>query len=208
MGKLRLPAFHDIARLVGSDVDETEANLYEYYANPDGAPFNYQRARKFARFAFGRMLPLQQILDSCQNERTDQGRKSNEEVLRRLWNVSEGRAVRTYELGARWLAIRKDLRIRVQLPFYFVESGSACTFWLQPRKTYALDLGDLGLLASMVKLAVLVDDFQDVDFEVCDMSSAAAGRPRETTTYRLGSFDVLSEEQTRAKLQLLAIAYD
>ncbi len=109
-----------------------------------------------SHFAFARLLPLQQILDACKRERTQQGWRSNETVLRLLWE--QGRSVQTFELGPKYLDIRKDLRIRVALPFYFVENGKACAFWLQPRKTYALDVGQLALLASMVKMAVLRDD--------------------------------------------------
>lgn len=125
-----------------------------------------------------------------------------------LWEIAKGRSVQTYELAPRFLAIRRDLTIRVALPFYFVENGKASAFWLQPRKHYALNLGELGLLASMVKLAVLVDDFRDLDFEVCDMSAPAADQDREPTIYNLDSFNILSEAQTAEKMQLLAIAYD
>lgn len=208
MSKLRLPAFHDIARLIGRDANETEAKLYEYYANPYGAFFNYRCARNLARYAFGRMLPLQQILDGCRRERTEQGRSCNEEVIKLLWEITKGRSVQTYELAPRFLAIRRDLNIRVALPFYFVENGKASAFWLQPRKFYALSVGELGLLASMVKLAVLVDDFRDLDFEVCDMSAPAAGQDRKPTIYHLDSFNILSETETSEKLQLLTIAYD
>lgn len=208
MSKLRLPAFHDIARLIGRDANETEAKLYEYYANPYGAFFNYRCARSLARYAFGHMAPLQQIIDGCRRERTQQGRSCNEEVVKLLWEITDGRAVRTYELAPKVLSIRRDLQIRVSLPFYFVENQKASAFWLQPRKFYALNLGELGLLASIVKLAVLVDDFRELDFEVCDMSAPAAGQGRRPTIYGLDSFNVLSEAETKEKLQLLAIAYD
>jgi hypothetical protein len=116
--------------------------------------------------------------------------------------------VQTYEIAPRFLAIRKDLNIRVALPFYFVEDGKASAFWLQPRKEYALNVGQLALLASMVKLAILVDDFRDVGLEVCDMSAPARGKDRKPSIYTLDSFKILSEGETRDKLQLLAIAYD
>ena len=206
MSRLRLPAFHDIARIIGRDEAETEAKLFNHLTNPDSAPFNYRCARTLSHFAFARLLPLQQILDGCKRERTQQGKRSNETVLRILWE--KGRSVRTFELAPRFLDIRKDLRIRVALPFYFVENGKACAFWLQPRKAYAFDLGQLALLASMVKTAVLRDDFRDVDFEMHDMSAPAKGKEREHTVYHLDSFSILSEAETREKLQLLAVAYD
>jgi hypothetical protein len=208
MSKLRTPAFHDIARLIGRDADETEAKLYEHYANPYGAFFNYRCARTLCRYAFGRMLPLQQILDGCRRERTAQGKSCNSEVIQLLWDMTAHRSVQTYELAPRFLTIRKDLNIRVSLPFYFVEDGKANTFWLQPRKFYALSVGELALLASMVKLTFLVDDFRDLGFEVCDMSAPAAGKDRQPNTYHLESFRVLSESETRDKLQLFAIAFD
>jgi hypothetical protein len=208
MSKLRLPAFHDIARVIGRDADETEAKLYEFYVNPNAAPFNYRYARTFSRYAFARAVPLTQILAGCRRERTKQGKLSNEEVLSLLWNLVAGRNVRTYSLAPQFLDIRKDLRISVALPFYFVENGMPCGFWLQPRKEYALSHGALGLLASIVKLAVLKDDFKELDFEVCDMSAPAKGADRKPTIYRLDSFSILSEAETREKLQLLAVAYD
>lgn len=205
---LRLPAFHDCARLIGRDADETEAKLYDYYVNPYSAFFNYRCARSLARYAFGRMLPLQQILDGCKRERTAVGRGCNEEVIKLLWEMSKGRSVQTYPFAPRLLHIRKDLSIRIALPFYFVENGLAAAFWLQPRKGYSPNVGELALLASMVKLTVLVDDFKDLDFEVCDMSAPAANSERKPTIYRLDSFRLLSEAETREKLQLLAIARD
>jgi hypothetical protein len=208
MSKLRPPAFHDIARLIGRDADETEAKLYEYYANPYGAFFNYRCARAFCRFAFGRMLTLDQILEACRRERTEQGKSCNAEVISLLWNMSAHRSVRTYELAPKFLTIRKDLNIRVAPPFYFVEGDKAYVFWLQPRKTYALNLAELGLLASMVKVTFLRDDFREVGFEVCDMSAPALGKARQPNTYHLESFNILSEAETREKLQLFAIAYD
>jgi hypothetical protein len=53
-----------------------------------------------------------------------------------------------------------------------------------------------------------VDDFRDVDFEVCDMSAPAKGQDRKPTIYHLDSFDILSEAETAEKLQLIAVAYD
>ena len=53
--------------------------------------------------------------------------------------------------------------------------------------------GELALLASMVKLAILRDDFRDVGFELCDMSAPALGKDRRPTTYTLDSFRILSE---------------
>src|ERR1051326_3669608 len=122
MSKLRLPAFHDVARVIGRDEAETEARLYEYYANPYGAPFNYRRARALSPFAFARAAPLEQILVGCNQERTKQGQESNKTVLRMLWEMVEGRSVRTYSFAPKFLTIRRDLAIRVSLPFYFIEN--------------------------------------------------------------------------------------
>jgi hypothetical protein len=208
VSKLRPPAFHDIARLVGRDVDETEVKLYKYYTNPDRAFFNYRCARSYSRLAFGRLLQLEQILAGCELEHTKQGRSSNSEVTRLVWDMNSHRTVQTYELAPKYLTIRKDLDIRVAPPFYFVENGLASVFWLQPRKTYALSVGELGFLASMVKLTYLVDDFRDVGFEVLDLSAPALNKPRKPTRYDLASFRILSEEETRGKLLLFATAYD
>jgi hypothetical protein len=208
MSKLRLPAFYDIARLIGRDADETEARLYNYYVNPDAAFFNYRYARTSCRFAFGRMLSLEQILGGCKREKTEQGRTCNSEVLRLLWGMTHGRRVHTYELAAKYLTIRKDLHIRVAPPFYFVEDGKASIFWFQPRKSYALSLGDFALLASIIKLTYLVDDFSDVGLEICDLSSPAKNKGRMPTTYTLDSFRILTEGETRERLRLLVIAYD
>lgn len=207
MSKLRPPAFHDIARMIGRDADETEANLYSYYTNPFGAFFNYRRSQVLSRFAFGRMLPLEQILQGCQAERTEQGKNCNTEVLRLLWERSANRSVKVFTLAPKYLNIRKDLNIRVSPPFYFVEGEKAYVFWLQPRKGFAYNVGQLGLLASMVKATFLRDDFREVGFELCDMSGPE-GKDREPHTYHLESLNIISEDETREKLQLFAIAYD
>jgi hypothetical protein len=154
------------------------------------------------------MVPLAHLLAGCYDEHTRQGQNSNSEVLQLLWDMAAHRTVQTYELAPKLLAIRKDLSIRVAPPFYFVEGTTAYVFWLQPRKNYALDLAALNLLSSIVKATFLVDDFRDVGFEVCDMSAPALGRDRNPTIYHLESFNIMAESETRAKLQLFALAYD
>lgn len=208
MTMLRPPAFHDIARIIGRDVIETEARLEQYYTDAFSAPFNYQRAVRLSRFALSRGVPLHSLLEGCNAEPTDQGKQSNAEVLSLLWHLSANRTVRTFELAPKPLAIRSDLRISVAPPFYFVEREQAYVYWLQPRKSYALDGDALALLASIVKSTFLVDDFRNVGFEVCDMSAPDPKLPREPRVFHLESFNIMSEEETQVKLQFFASAYD
>jgi hypothetical protein len=208
MSKLRVPALPDFLRVIGRDAHETEAKLYYYYANQQAASFNYVRASSLSRFAFEHNVALDQILDACEQEKTKQGKKSNADVLRLLWDSAAGRSVRTYKMGPKYLAIRRDLKIRVAPAFYFVEDGKANEFWLQPRKTYALDHFALALLASIVKATFLVDDFESVGFEVCDMSAPTPRDERKLTTYSLNSFRIMDEQELAEKFQFFASAYD
>ncbi len=207
MKKLRVPAAQDIVRIIGSSDAETEQRLYAYYTDPSGGYFSYRPAHTLCRFAFGRTLPLEQILAGCHRVRNKQGLRSNVEVLSLLWNLSKERSVRTYELRPQKLHLRRDLSIRVSPPFLFVENDKGSLFWLQPRKGHAHSLSELGLLAAIVRATYLVGDLRDVGFEVCDLS-APLGKLRNPRTYTLESLRVPSEPEVQENLQCFARAYD
>lgn len=207
MKRLKIPAAQDVVRLIGPDDAETERRLHGFLTDPSGGFFSYRPAHTLCRYAFGHALPLGRILDGCHRVRNKQGRTSNSEVLRLLWNLSEKRSVTTHELKPKKLDLRKDLSIKVAPPFYFVENGKAYVFWLQPRKGHAHSLAELGLLASIVKVTYLVDDWEDVGFEVCDLSAPILGGKRDPRTYHLESFSLHSETEVHEALQRFARAY-
>ncbi len=206
MSKLKLPAVQDIARLIGVNDDDTEQRLHAYYTAQTIAGFNYGAAQRLCRYAFAHMMPLTSILEGCKSG-GPVGVRSNADVLRLVWDATTNRSVVTYGLKPKMLALRRDLVTVVAPPFYFVEDGKAYVYWLQPRKGHALSLGELSLLASMVKATFLVDDFQNVGFEVCDLSANSEG-DREARTYHLESFQIVPEAEIAEKLQGFARAYD
>jgi hypothetical protein len=103
--------------------------------------------------------------------------------------------------------LRKDLSIRVAPPFAFVENGRPSVFWFQPRKGHALSFSEIALLASIMKATYLVDDYEGVGFEICDLS-APDGKRREPRIYTLSDFDLLPEAEVAERLQRFARAFD
>lgn len=209
MKKLTVPGAQDIVRIIGSNDLETERNLFSFYTDPSGGFFSYRLSHGLCRHAYGRTLPLQQILAGCERLHNKQGRNCNKEILRLVWDLAAGRPIYTSELPTKTLVLRKDLSIRVAPAFYYVESRRASAFYLQPRKDrkYALSLAQMGLLASIMKATYLVDDFEGVGFEICDLS-APPGQDRQPRIFTLKDFNLLSEAEVNELLQRFARAYD
>lgn len=207
MKRLTVPAAQDIVRIVGPSDPTTEQNLLSFYTDPSGGYFSYRIAHGLCRHAFGHTLPLAQILAGCIRLRNKQSLTSNTEVLRLLWDLSDKRSVFTYELPVKRLTLRKDLSIKVSPPFAFVEDGKPSVFWFQPRKTHALSFSEMSFLASILKATYLVDDYEGVGFEICDLS-APLGKKREPRAYTLSDFDLLPEAEVHERLQRFARAYD
>ena len=207
MKHLQIPPAQDIARIVCPTLPETERRLTEYYMASTGV-FNYSLAQNLSPIVFAHSVPLDQALKACEQQRTDIGAKQNAEVLRLIWDAGESRTVRAYDLRPKVFRIRKDIEIKVAPPFYFVEHDQAHVFWLQPRKTHALSDLQLGLLASIIRHTFLVDDFENVGFEVLDLSVFPGTKYRAARTFRLDSLVLVSDSEVHTLLQQFATAFD
>jgi hypothetical protein len=207
MSKLTVPAAQDIVRLVGPTDLATKQNLFSFFTDPSAGFFSYRVAHGLCRHAFAHTVPLEQILAGCDRIRHPQGVSSNVEVLRLLWAVTQKRSVTTFELPVKRLMLRKDLSIRVAPPFAFVENGRPSVFWFQPRKGHALSFSEIAFLASILKATYLVDDYEGVGFEICDLS-APDGKNRDPRVYTLTDFDLLPEAEVLERLQRFARAFD
>ena len=207
---LTVPAAQDIVRIIGPTDLETEQNLLSYYTDPSGGFFSYRAAHGLSRFAFSHTLPLAQILAGCEGMRNKQGVVCNSEVLSLIWELAKKRSViSSYELPIKRLPLRRDLSVKVAPPFAFVEHDKASVFWLQPRKWHALSVGEMAFLASILKATYLVDDYEGVGFEICDLSAIASlSGKRVPRTYTLDDFDLLPEAEVQERLQRFARAFD
>src|SRR4051812_33755825 len=98
MKKLTIPGAQDIVRIIGSNDLETEKNLFAFYTDPGGGFFSYRLSHGLCRHAFGRTVPLPQILAGCDRLHNKQGRSCNKEVLKLVWGLGAGRAISAHEL--------------------------------------------------------------------------------------------------------------
>lgn len=207
MNRLTVPAAQDIVRIIGPTDLATKQNLHSFYVDPSGGFFSYRVAQTLCRHAFGHTVPIEQILAGVTRVRNKQGFMSNVEVLNLLWDLSKGRRVLTQELPVKRLSLRNDLSMRVAPPFLFVENNRPSVFWFQPRKTHCLSFAETAFLASLIKATYLIDDYEGVGFEICDLG-APDGKKREPRIYTLNDFDLLPEGEVQERLQRFARAYD
>jgi len=207
MKRLNIPPIQDISRIVGATDKETLAALIKYYS-ADAGSFNYSLSQKISRFVFARETTLDMAYQACARERTEAGRNQNQEVLKLVWDAGSERRIRSYEVAPKVFSIRQDLQIKVSPSFYFVENNRANVFWLQPRRHFALNNTQLGLLASILRMTFLIDDFQDVGLELLDLSVTEGNKERQMRTLPLDSFPLLQLSEVEVLLQRFARAYD
>lgn len=207
MKRLNIPSVQDVSRIIGPSDSETVDALIKYYDGTAGN-FNYSLSQKIARFVFTHQTTQEMYLQACVRERSKAGRAQNAEVLNFVWHAGAVRKSTSYELKPKVFPIRQDIQIKVNPAFYFVENRKANIFWLQPRRRFALNDTQLGLLASIIRMSYLVDDFQEVGLNLLDLSVPEGSTEREMKMFQLDSLPLVSIAETEALLQRFARAYD
>jgi hypothetical protein len=205
--RLSVPPLQDISRIIAPTDRETTAALIEYYDSEAGV-FNYSLSQKIARYVFAHETTLDMAYQACAKERTETGRTQNREVLELVWQAGSARKLTPYDVKPKVFSIRKDLQIKVSPAFYFVENRKANVFWLQPRRRYALNDVQLGLLASILKLTYLVDDFESVGLELLDLSVPEGEKSRGSRTFQLDTLPMIPLSEVETLLQSFARAFD
>lgn len=133
------------------------------------------------------------------------GRKANREVALLLRNHATGRSFKCHDLKPRRVALSAEHSITVSPGFYFVEQGTVKIFWLQPRKTYALSLPQMGILNGLLRLSHFRDDFEHAELELLDMS--AVDGVRVPKAFARTDLPIPSEDELSVGLEHLLRAY-
>lgn len=206
MQNLRIPYVQDVARLTRPTVEETIVELIKHY---QGSPvFNYQTVCKICRPLFSGNLTLNAAIQACMTRGSPLGRKFNADVAAYVWESSQDRNTMCFDVSPRDYAIRSDIRIGVAPLFYFVENGKVYFYWLQPRRGHNLNKEQLGVLGSIIKSTFIVDDFEQADIEILDLSAPPGSRERTVQIHTLSNLPILAPDALEAKLSIFAQAYD
>jgi len=203
----RLPAAHDIARLVRPTVHETVLALVQHYSTPPGY-FSYAPFHRLApRIATGGLSRLQAVR-ICELAATDQGRKPNGEVAGLMWDAFAGRESMAFQLTPRDFFVRKELAIPIRPVCYFVERGRPTVLFVQPRKRFGLSITEHGIAASLAKSCFVVDDFEAADIEILDLSVPTGAKQRHPRTFRLSDLALLDDVELAKLMGVFVEAHD
>jgi hypothetical protein len=207
----RLPSAQDSARLIKPTYPETLGALEEHYRRPL-IGWSYNKVRALSRALFSGELSATAvesmfIAPPKEDSRSPKsiGRKANKEVAHLVRQHAVGRSFQCYDLKARKVALSVEHALTVNPGFYFVEYGVVKIFWLQPRRTYALTLAQMGLLNGLLQLSHFRDDFEEAELELLDLSAIEGVR----TPQAFGRADLpkLTDDELRMGLEHLLRAY-
>ncbi len=205
-----LPSAVDAARIIDEDESVVERRLREYYkaARP---PWNYNWVKRVSKNIYSGDLAVA-AFRSALEQRTRKGKvragiEPNVDVALLLRKHSEGRVFQCFDIKPRKVFISRQYSLMLNPPFYFVEGGIVKIFWLQPRKQYALNDHQAGVLGSLLRLSHFRDDFSDAKLELFD-ASAPDATTREPRKLGLDDLPRISEEELTSSLRALLIAYE
>ncbi|MBP0492780.1 hypothetical protein [Roseomonas indoligenes] len=171
-------------------------------------PWNYQKSRDLAPYAFERKVPLTALRAACLSIPTETGRSANWEVVQMVRAASAGREVRCHATPDGLFRVRRDLAIRVAANFYFVEGERTKILWLQPRRGYALNEAQLGMFGALARMALLVEHFETAELEILDLSAPEPKAARVSRILHLSDLPAVSDDDVEAAIQRVVSAYD
>ncbi len=201
-----LPPCHDLVRLIRPTQPATKDALLEHLIRSPGF-FSYELARRVSPRAFAGGLSLSALKQACDTIANTVGRKSNWEAVQAVQLSGAGRNVQCHPMQHGRLKVRKDLSVRVAADFYFVENGKVRVFWLQPRRCYALDFGQLALFGALIRMTLLTGDFENAGLELLDIS-APDGKVRENRTFTLDDLPHIEDRTVEEGIARVVAAYD
>jgi len=209
MTQLPIPPITDLARADGETLDQVISWLIEYY-DTTGAPFNYLSGTRAIKQGYKGYHSLPPLIAGCAKEKTEQGRKSNSEIVELAAPISFGRATRVFDLPRRQFQFGRDLRAGYRIPFFFVEDKTVKLYYLQPRKSCNLTYDQLCMVATIHKRYLLDTEFfgQPADVEYVDVSADPTTKARVVRQYSLSSLALWSDKRLADRLTLIADALE
>ena len=209
MSKLPIPPVPDLARVRGESRDEVISWFKEYYETK-GAFFNYMCATRTVKHSYKGFHIIGQLLSACDLEKTEQGKKSNREVVEYAAPLAFGRSMQVVDLPRRQFAFGRDRYSPYRIPFFFVENGIVKLYYLQPRKGYVLTYDQMCMVATIHKKFLLDTEFfgQNTDVEYVDLSAVPGTKERVLHQYKIDDLELWSEKRLADRLTLISEALD
>ena len=206
---LPTPPVPELARLKGQTKDELISSLVKYY-NTDSAPFNYRSGTRSIKASYRGLHSLKVLLAGCEKEPTEQGRKSNLEIVEYAAPLAFGRKTQVFDLPRRQFAFGRNLSSPYRVPFFFVENKIVKLYYIQPSKGCGLTYDELCMVATIFKRYLLDSEFfdQPTDVEFVDLSAARGTKVRCLRDYSLSELQLWSDERLANRLTLIADALD
>lgn len=204
-----IPPLTELAAAHGETKDELISFFLAYYDRPS-ASFNYLTSTRLVKQAYRGFRDISQLVESCGCEKTKQGLKSNQDIVRLGAPVAFDRTMQVFDLPRRQFAFGRDLRTGFRVPFFFVENGIVKLYFLQPRKGLSLSPDQMAMIAKIHKRFLLDTEFfgQQTDLEYVDLSADGGTGERAVTRYSMRSLELWSEKRLSDRLTMIAEALD
>lgn len=206
MSYSRLPSLPHVAKSIRPTVEGTVKQLHRLDAGTP--PFSYDLSWRLAFPLYSGAVSLEAALEACRRIRVPLGARCNAEVVEILWRDAQRASYFCHPLKDRLFPIRRDLVIPVRPRFYFVKDGAVHLFWLQPWKTFDLTEEQLGLLASVIRQAFAVDDFEGARLYLLDTSADEEDGQRSPQVFGFDELPMLGDDALKAAFDRFAAAYD
>jgi hypothetical protein len=216
----KLPDLHDLVRLWEPTFEKTVEQVELHLTRPI-PNLSYRFARSNCQTAFSHAVSLEALKQGCQRLRLDNERKINLEVVEHLWHLGSGRNVQCYSIDDKRLnlppglvRLRKDVVIRVRANFIYLENRNPKYFWTQPRRGFALNESQLGLMGSALRHTLLRDDdvfgpgYNLTDLEIFDLSVPPGLKECVPRVRSLNSLPLVVKSDIEAVLQRVVDAFD
>jgi len=209
MTKLPTPSVPELALATGSSIDEIASYFRSYYEKKI-PPFNYVSSTKIIKSAYRGLHNESQLLAGCLGEKTKQGLKSNQDVVRLAAPLAFGRATHVVDLSRKQFQFGRELRSGYRIPFFFVENGKIILYFLQPRKRVNFSVDQLSMIATIHKRYLLDSEFygQSTDIEYIDVSATGDDDERTVKCYRLSDLELWPEKRLADRLTMIAKALE
>jgi hypothetical protein len=206
MKRIPIPPAHDLVRFPASSAEDM-AKAYRRWLLGGPAAFSNDPARKAARFALTRELPLDLLLRSVRQASRPLGREANAEIIESIWSYHVARQISTHEAPHWRFDFLAGFGVKIAANLLAVEDGKASMFWLQTRRRAAPSLKQLGMLQRLFLLKVRDSDYENVGLTILDVGQLIEGGGRIVKQYMIGDLPMPTEDEARVMLQTFADAH-
>lgn len=192
--------------MIRPTVRETIEALKAYYSQR-GIGFSYNIFRRIARAICSGQLTQQSITDACNKRCKPVGLPHNLEVSLAFWRQIKDVNLLCHDAPRTTVGITKDFVIRAPTDFFVTVDRRPRFVFLQPRRGYAPNPEQFGLLAAIYRATYLKDEYKDGDVWFFDFSAIPGTKKRSARQYFLTDLPVVDKEDANNKLTIFAESY-